>query len=35
MELTGGHAAAGEPAVQLVGVVDRISTLAGLKVHEA
>ncbi len=35
IELTGGHAEAGEPAGQLVGVVGRISTLSGLNVHDA
>ncbi len=35
MELTGGHADAGEPEGQLAGVVGRISTVSGVKVHEA
>ena len=34
-ELTGGHALAGEPDGQLVGVAGRISTLFGLNAHEA
>ena len=34
-ELTGGQAFAGEPDAQLVGVVGRISTLAGLNAQEA
>jgi hypothetical protein len=33
-ELTGGHALAGEPDTQLVGDVGKISTLAGLKMHD-
>src|ERR1035437_7350490 len=35
IELTGGHAEAGEPAGQLEGVVGKISTLPGLKFHDA
>jgi hypothetical protein len=35
MELTGGHADAGEPEGQLAGVVGRISNVAGVKAHEA
>ena len=35
MELTGGQLDAGEPEAQLVGVVGRISTVCGVKVHEA
>jgi hypothetical protein len=32
---TGGQAEAGEPAAQLLGVVERISMVAGLKEHPA
>jgi hypothetical protein len=35
MELVGGHEDAGEPAAQLVGVVDRISRFSGVGVQEA
>ena len=34
MELTGGQADAGDPEAQLAGVVGRISTDSGVKVHE-
>jgi hypothetical protein len=34
MELVGGQLAGGDPAVQLVGVVARISRLSGVKVHD-
>ena len=35
MELTGGQFDAGEPVVQLTGVVGRISMVSGVKAHEA